>query len=196
MELWLFQGTFNPIHNAHLRVAEYIAENFGANKIIFIPAYIPPHKDSQTSLAEHRLKMTELAVKDNPYFNVSDIEFQLGGKSYTYRTICELRKRYNLDEKINFIIGTDAFKNIEKWYEADKLKKLVKFRVFPRDKEVNKQDYEYLREKGYDFEFVPLEFEDISSTELREAVKLNKNLDRYVPKIIEDYIKENGLYKD
>lgn len=189
MELWLYQGTFNPIHNAHLRVAQYVTETCGAKKVIFIPAFCPPHKED--NMAFHRLNMVKLAIEDNPLFEVSDIEYKLGGKSYTYRTICEL---YSPDCTINFIIGTDAFRHIKNWYETDKLKKLVKFKIFTRDKDFDKREFEYLKEDGYKFDFMPLSFEDISSTELRNAVKSNKALSKFVPKKVEEYIKENGLY--
>lgn len=196
MELWLFQGTFNPIHNAHLRVGEFAVKKCGAEKVLFIPAYCPPHKEADLSCSKHRLEMVKRAIQGNSHFEVSDIEFQLGGKSYTYRTICELRKKYGADTKISFIIGTDAFRYIKTWYETDKLKKLVKFRVFTRDKNFDKSEFEYLRAEGYDFELMPLEFEDISSTELRNAVKSNKDLKNLVPEKVEEYIKENELYKN
>ncbi len=194
MKFWLYQGTFNPIHNAHLRVAEYAINHCGANKVIFIPAFCPPHKED--NMAEHRLNMVKLAVNGNPQFETSDIEYQLGGKSYTYRTICELRTTYNITDKINFIIGTDAFRHIKNWYETDKLKKLVRFKVFTRDINFNIEEFNYLKTDGYDFDLMPLEFKDISATELRKMIKLNNNFSRFVPKNVEEYIRKNELYKN
>lgn len=194
MKFWLYQGTFNPIHNAHLRVAEYVIKNGYANKIIFIPAFCPPHKED--TMAQHRLNMVKLATDNNPAFEVSDIEYRLGGKSYTYRTICELRTMYHIEDKIDFIIGTDAFRHIKKWYEADKLKKLVSFKVFSRESNFDKKEFDYLKIDGYDFEFLPLEFEDISSTELRYAIKDNKNLSNLIPEKVKEYIIDNELYKN
>ena len=66
MNYCLFQGTFNPIHNAHLRIAQYVLSYFGADKILFIPAFIPPHKNSEQEMAKHRYKMVSMAIKDNP----------------------------------------------------------------------------------------------------------------------------------
>ncbi len=193
MKLCVFQGTFNPIHNAHLRVGEYVLEYFGFEKLVFIPACIPPHKDCSPNYSQHRLRMVELATEYNTKFEVSDIEFRREGKSYTYLTIKELYENYG---KVSFIIGTDAFKKIESWYETDKLKKLVKFIVFIREDNFDISKYDYLKDKGYDFEFQTLSYQDISSTELREKIKKGKDIKNFVPEKVKEYIRENGLYQD
>ena len=196
MKLCVFQGTFNPIHNAHTRVAEFVAAKYDFDKILFIPAFNPPHKSLNLDMSYHRLEMAKLAVKNNSKFEVSDIEFRRKGKSYTYLTIVELYKEFSIEGKINFLIGTDAFQYIEKWYETDKLKNLVKFIVFVREDNFDISKYDYLKDKGYEFEFQPLSYEDISSTELRKDLKLGKSISNYVAKEVEDYIKKNGLYKN
>lgn len=196
MKLCVFQGTYNPIHNAHLRVGEYIVSHYDFDKMLFIPACNPPHKNSDPRYANHRFEMVRLAMSKNPKFEVSDIEYKRAGKSYTYLTIKELYSLYDVDGKINFVIGTDAFKKIESWYEVDELKKLVKFIVFIRDDNFEISEYDYLKDKGFDFEFQPLSYEDISSTELRSLIKQGKNISKFVPKEVEDYILKNGLYKD
>lgn len=189
----VFQGTFNPIHNAHLRVARFAVENLGFDKLVFIPAYCPPHKDFQLERPEHRLEMVKFAVGNNQKFEVSDIEFKRKGKSYTYLTIKELYEKYG---KINFLIGTDAFRKIESWYETDKLKELVKFIVFVRDNDFDETEFDYLIKKGYDFQFQSLSFEDISSSELRNRIKNNESIDELVPKPVKEYILKNELYKN
>ncbi|MBP3925267.1 nicotinate (nicotinamide) nucleotide adenylyltransferase [bacterium] len=196
MKLCVFQGTFNPIHRAHLKMARYAAENFGFDKILFIPAYKPPHKDYDNNMCTHRLNMVKLAVSEYPEFDVSDIEYKRGGKSYTYLTILDLYKLYNIEGKINFIIGTDAFQYIESWYESDKLKELVDFIVFKRDDNFDESSFDYLRDKGYKFSFTDMKFFDISSTELRERILNNQDFSDMVTKNVEEYIKENGLYKN
>lgn len=196
MKLCLFQGTFNPIHNAHIQIAEFAIKNSICDSVIFIPAYNPPHKASVGCRADDRLEMVKLATENNPHFSVSDIEFQRKGKSYTYLTICEIYKRHAIDGKIKFLIGTDAFEKIESWYETEKLKELVDFVVFIRENNFDKQRFEYLQEKGYRFEFMPLKFLDISSTEIRKKVKLNESIKGLVPPKVEEYIIENELYKN
>ncbi|MBO6180364.1 nicotinate (nicotinamide) nucleotide adenylyltransferase [bacterium] len=197
MKLCVFQGTFNPIHNAHLRVAKYVLNKYDFDKLLFIPAYKPPHKKYDDNMSIHRLNMVKLAIEDehNSKIEVSDIEYKREGKSYTYLTICELYKKYEIEGKINFIIGTDAFKDIENWYEADKLKKLVKFTVFIRENNFSSLEYNYLKDKGYDFIFDELSFEDISSTELREKIKNGQNIDGFINNSVKEYIAKNELYK-
>ena len=196
MRLCVFQGTFNPIHKAHLEVAKFAKEYYNFERILFIPAYIPPHKSVDKNLALHRFNMVKLAISEYNGFDISDIEYKREGNSYTYNTILELRKAYSItDEKINFLIGTDAFIKIRTWYKTDKLKELVHFIVFKRTNEFNKDDFNELRGFGYDFEFAPMNYIDVSSTRLREnlgnGISIN---DMELPKIRE-YIKEHGLYQ-
>lgn len=196
MNLCVFQGTFNPIHNAHLRVAKFVMDKYKFDKLIFIPAYNPPHKNCDKAMAQHRFNMVKAALNLYKNIEVSDIEYKRKGVSYTYLTICELIKMYNLDnQKINFIIGTDAFEKIETWYNIDELKKLVHFIVFVRENNFNPNKLEKLREKGYDFVIESLKFEDISSTELRQRIKNNEQISDIVCKEVEEYIYQNGLYK-
>lgn len=198
MNICLFCGTFNPVHNAHIRMAQYVLRKFDFEKVIFIPSYIPPHKTTQGVSADNRMEMVRLAINGQKRFEVSDIEFQLAQKyekSYTYLTILELRKLFNTEEKFNFIIGTDAFEKIESWYEADKLKGLLKFIVSRREDDCDLSRFDYLREKGFDFDFTNLAFYDISSTELRNKISRGESISDLVPAAVEDYIIENGLYR-
>ncbi len=194
MNTCLFFGTFNPIHNAHLRMAEFVVDNLRVEKVLFVPAFIPPHKCFD-DIPTARLEMVKLAIQCNSKFDVSDIEFRLAKTSYTYLTILELKKQYPDVEKFNFIIGTDAFERIESWYESDKLKHLLKFIVFRREDDCELSRFDYLKCKGYDFIFTTLDFCDISSTEVRERLAKKTGLAGLVPKTVEDYIDANGLYR-
>lgn len=184
MTICVFPGTFNPIHTAHLGMARFALEKYGFEKIIFIPSYIPPHKLVDSNLAKHRYNMVKLATENNQRFEVSDIEYKSEGKSYTLITVKKIKELYNIDGRLNFIIGTDAFKNIKTWYKADELKELVHFLVFPRNNDV----IDSAEFKGYDYELVNCEKFDISSTDLRE-----KNKEETI-KEVKEYIFENGLY--
>lgn len=184
MTICIFPGTFNPIHMAHLCMAQYAVKKFGFEKIIFIPAYLPPHKEINSNLAKHRFNMVKLATGRNLRFSVSDIEYKSEGKSYTLITVKKIRELYGIYDRLNMIIGTDAFQNIKSWYKADELKDLVHFIVFPRGKDViNSCDFE-----GYSYEIVDSEKYDISSTEIRENTKMEMIQE------IKEYIKENELY--
>ena len=104
MAICIFPGTFNPIHEAHLRMANFALQNYGFEKIIFIPAYIPPHKEISANLAEHRYRMVELATSKNPKFEVSDIEYKRDTNSYSLITVKKIIEQYNIKEKLNFLI--------------------------------------------------------------------------------------------
>lgn len=200
MTICIFAGTFNPIHDGHLKMAEYALEKFDFEKIIFIPAYLPPHKEIDVKLAEHRYNMVKLAIQKNPRFEISDIEYKSGGKysssvsahtneeeeckrgkSYSLITVKKIIEQYCINGRLNFIIGTDAFAKIDTWYKAEELKELVHFIVFPRRGDVI-QDKE-----GWDYELTDMDYIDVSSTEIRNGLKSNTS--------VEGYIKENGLYK-
>ena len=195
MRLCVFQGTFNPIHKIHLEVAKFAKHFYKFDNILFIPAYIPPHKTIDKNLAKHRFNMVKLAISNYNYFDISDIEYKNNENSYTYNTIKELYKKYDVTGKINFLIGTDAFIKIESWYKSEQLKDLVHFIVFKRTNNFNESDFEYLKENGYDFEFSPMNYIDVSSTELRKNISSGKSIkDMELPQVRE-YIKNNGLYK-
>ena len=189
MDICVFAGTFNPIHNAHIKMAEIALNKNNFDKIIFIPSYIPPHKDVEKDLAIHRMNMVKLATKYNPKFEVSDFEYKNENKSYSIFTVKEIIKKYDLKEKLNFIIGTDAFLKIDTWYQKDELKKLVHFLVFKRTgDDITKLDD--LEREQWDFEIIEYDYMNISSTEIRKTSIITD-----VPKEIEEYIKNNGLYE-
>ena len=193
----VYQGTFNPIHNAHIDAAKYVHEKFGFEKIIFIPAFRPPHKDSKifdANNAMHRLNMVQLAVEEYPYFDVSAIEYMRNMPSYTYDTICQIYDIVQPEEKINFIIGTDAFIHIESWHESDKLKELINFILFVREKDFDETPYKKLKDKGYNYLLAEKPFLDISATEIRERVRQNKEICDIVPLKVAEYIKQNNVY--
>lgn len=196
MKLCVFQGTFNPIHNAHLAMAHHTKNAYDYDTILFIPAYKPPHKEVDDDMSEHRFQMVKEAIAGESSFGISNIEFQNERFSYTYFTIEALYKRYKIDGKIGFIIGFDAFREITEWYEADKLKELVHFIVFPRDIGIDKDRLALLHYKGYKFSIATMQPIDISSTIIREKVAQRQLIGSLVPKVVLEYIKENGLYKN
>ena len=184
MTICIFPGTFNPIHMGHLMMAQFAVKKFGFEKIIFIPAYLPPHKDVNSNLAKHRYNMVKLATAKNFRFSVSDIEYKSEGKSYTLITVKKIREQYGMYDRLNMIIGTDAFKNIKSWYKTEELKDLVHFIVFPRGNDIIKPD-EF---NDYDYELVDCRKFDVSSTEIRNE-KGTEEIGE-----VKEYIAENKLY--
>ena len=194
----VYQGSFNPIHNAHIEAAKYVHENLGIEKIIFIPAFKPPHKnlkDFDSLNAMHRLNMVQLAVEDYSFMDVSAIEYMRNSLSYTYDTIVQIYDIVHPTEKINFIIGTDSFINIETWHKADKLKELVDFILFVREDNFDEKPFLELKKKGYNYKLMQKPFLNISATEIRERIRQNKDIYDIVPIKVADYIKQNDVYK-
>ena len=151
-------------------------------------------------MSQHRLNMAEIAAKDIDYIEVSDIEFQRDGLSYTVPTVEEIYEKYPVEGMINFIIGTDAFKNIENWYESEKLKKMVDFVLFVREGEQQlKEDETYLqklKEKGYNYRMMKMPFLDISSKKKKKNIHNSVPIRALVPQGVEKYIDKYGLYRN
>ncbi len=195
MKLCVFQGTFNPIHSIHLAMAGFVKRVYNFDTILFIPAYKPPHKEFDDDLANHRLQMVKIAIEGDTSLSISNIEFQNERYSYTYLTIEELYKRYKIEGKIAFIIGMDAFREVTEWYEADKLKSLVDFIVFPRGQEIDKDRLALLRHKGYNFTIAKMDAVDLSSSMVRDRIIKGQSVSGLIPLKVMEYIRENGLYK-
>ena len=115
MSLGVLGGTFNPIHVAHLRLGEAAREALGLERVLFVPAGDPPLKAAGVASAAHRLEMVKLATADNPGFEVADLELSRAGPSYTVDTLDELRRR-RPEEELWFVLGADAFSELESWY--------------------------------------------------------------------------------
>ncbi|MBQ7651044.1 MAG: nicotinate (nicotinamide) nucleotide adenylyltransferase, partial [Victivallales bacterium] len=128
----VFGGSFDPIHNGHLMMAEYILARGLADEILFIPSAIPPHKAGTTvATPEQRLEMVRLATAYNEHFSYSDMELRREGKSYSFDTMSLLQKLYP-DHKLSFIIGMDSLAQLHSWYRATELVQKVDFIVYPR----------------------------------------------------------------
>lgn len=189
MECYFF-GTFSPPHIGHIELAKRILEEFKFDKIIFVPAFCPPHKENFISF-EHRLNMLKLTIKDN--MEVSDIECRLPTPSYSYRTIETILKEKK-EDKLNFIIGYDAFKLIKSWKNPEYIKEKLKFFVLKRTGD-KKEDIEKLKFDGYDFIIVDNISEiNVSSSEVRNKIRKNENVKNFLDSKIIRYIEENELY--
>jgi nicotinate-nucleotide adenylyltransferase len=208
----LFGGTFNPIHLGHLRGAEEIREAFRLNEVIFIPSAIPPHKAMEEIIdARHRLEMVRLAIASNPCFSISEIEFTRPGKSYsidTLRHFCQ-----GTSDAFYFILGGDAFVEIETWRDFQNLFTLCHFIVMARPgfekTPVASQlprsltpDFQYELEtkvwvhlSGNHLYFKEISFLDISSTKVRERIERGESVRYLVPPEAEAYIHHHGLYR-
>ena len=192
-------GTFDPIHVGHLMTAEAVRDEFGLDKVLFIPAAVPPHMlDQQVTDARHRYLMTVLATTSNPHFDVSSIEMDRPGPSYTIDTIYELRRQYGENTDLFFITGADAIAEIPTWDRIEELLGLCQFIAATRPGFLPNVDNikEYFGELGsariHRLETPELE---ISSTNIRDRLKRGFSIKYIVPPAVEDYIYKEGLYK-
>jgi nicotinate-nucleotide adenylyltransferase len=218
MKVAIFGGTFNPIHYGHLRAAEEVGEQLGLDKVLFVPAGNPPLKTKDIAPARHRFAMVKLAVKDNRFFQLSDIESRLPGKSYTVRTMESLQKE-NPQVEFSLILGIDAFLDIPNWWRPERLVTLSDFIIISRPgySFLDLQSSPYIKIKkpilkdldAFDIEshranlfsqkeavllsLTPL---SISSTEIRRLVQLGSSIKYLLPPAVQSYIMNNKLYKE
>lgn len=194
----IFGGSFNPIHYGHLMICEYIKEEMGLDKVIFIPTGNPPHKELELS-AKDRYEMVRLAISPNPDFEISDIETIRVKKSYTVDTIRELKKIYK-EEKLYFLIGLDSLFQLKTWMKIGDLSQEIEFVVALRpgylDREEVNKEIDFLRENfGTKINLIKTPLYEISSTDLRDRIREGKSLRYLIPKKVLDYIEESGFYK-
>ena len=193
MRIGIMGGTFNPIHYGHLVSASEVCDKFKLDKVIFIPSALNPLKNT-SNLADvhHRLKMIKLAVSDNPCFEASDIEIKRGGASYTIDTIKTLVKKYGKDTNLYFIIGADAFLEINSWASPDALLKMCKFIVTTRPGYDIEKAKQVFRKHTEIMEITHLE---ISSSDIRKRIKSGVPIKYLLPKRVGNYIQKHKLYK-
>lgn len=214
-QIGLLGGTFNPIHNGHLKAADLVCGLLKLNRVLFIPSYIPPHKESFDILPpHHRMRMVKLALDSYPKFYPSDVEIKARQKSYSIHTLTLLKKRHPTAE-IFFILGIDAFLEIGTWKDYRKVLDQCSFAVISRpgyslqdartalDKDYRERlieasgDKSLLRGKG-DPVILLLEMKtlDISSTEIRRRIRAGLSIDGLVPDPVAMYIYKNELYQE
>ena len=188
MKIGILGGTFNPIHMGHLILAEEACFKLKLDKLIFVPAFIPPHKDaSEVISARDRLAMVRLAIKDNPVFDVSTYEVDSKKKSYSIDTLKEFRSIYGDETQLCFITGSDSLKDLFSWKDVNDIFKISKFIVANRP--------------GYPMKDIPKEADtvvitpiEVSSEDIRKRLKENRSIRYLVPEKVRKYIYEHKLY--
>jgi nicotinate-nucleotide adenylyltransferase len=196
----VFGGTFDPVHNGHLLVAEQVRTSFGLDEIFFIPSGEPPHKKGlKITEGVRRIEMLNLAVEANPHFKVLGLEVSRKGLTYTVDTLHELNQIYGNEIKFYFIIGADVVLDLMTWKNYDEVFKLCEFIAVRRngfvDENFNNR-IKYLIDK-HSVKIHPVrcpEFE-VSSSFIRENVLNERSIKYLVPQKVEEYIFMNYLYK-
>jgi nicotinate-nucleotide adenylyltransferase len=195
----VFGGTFDPPHMGHLAAAEDAAAALDLNKVLFVPNRIPPHK-SETAVTDpaDRAKMASLAIAGNPRFELSLLELEREGLSYTLDTMRELRRRYGDETGLVFLTGCDTLGNLHTWHEPETLLREFEVVVLERptgvvtDWESIEKNLPRIRQRVKVLEIPLLE---ISSADLRRRIREGRPIRYYVPGAVRHYIEERGLYR-
>ncbi|EEI18717.1 nicotinate-nucleotide adenylyltransferase [Lentilactobacillus hilgardii] len=180
-------GTFNPIHNGHLIIAEQVRDQLGLDRVYFMPDANPPHVDPKFAIdAKDRVAMVNLAITGNSKFAIEMTEIFRGGVSYSYDTMLDLTRRHP-ENQYYFIIGGDMVNYLSKWHRIDDLVKLVSFVGVKRDG--------YTPSSKYPIIWVDVPYIDISSTLIRSKIRQHQSIRYLAPDAVLKYIKENQLYE-
>ncbi len=195
----IYGGTFAPVHNGHLRAAKAFMEQMKLDYLFIIPAYLPPHKQIDSSDDPlYRLRMCELAFGDMEGIVISDCEIARGGKSYTYDTLKELERP---NTRLFLLCGTDMVLTFDTWFRFEDIFKMCYPAYVRRENDplignrIVAKITEYYQKYGVMFRKILTEPLELSSTDVRRAVKEGKDISGMVPEKVEKFIRENGLYR-
>ena len=202
----VFGGTFDPVHNGHVVTISELLEKLPFEKILVIPNFQPPHRESSQASYKYRYEMASLAFKDIPKTMVDSREYLRGGPSYAIKTVKEVMSEEE-GVKLVMIVGSDSFGDIHSWYKWEELIDLVDFVIMkrpgmPLSKNKKAKDlvsaewfrkdlFEDSQSNIFEIEVTPFK---ISSSSIREKIAKGKKIDHLVNTLVEEYIKEHGLY--
>lgn len=187
MKIGLLGGTFDPIHNGHLKLAQSAIDGLGLDKLIFMPAFIPPHKDRNDIVSAHdRLEMIKLAIQGNSKYECSDHEIKEAKTSFSVHTLAQLKKNQP-DDQIFFIIGSDSYLEFSSWNKPDQIRKLATIVVAKRPQYA----YDSLDTDMKEIDMDPC---PISSSEIRANLKQAKSIDSMAPQAVINYMIAKKLY--
>ena len=214
MKLGILGGTFDPIHLGHLRTAEEIGQELGLEKVYLIPSASPPHKTREPIAPfHHRLAMAQLAVGDSFLLEVLDLEGKRPGLSYSIETLKEFHNIFSPDPELFFVLGVDAFLEINTWKDYHELFNYAHFVIIeragfqPHDLKAlllslglkvkkTKLPGVFITQSGNTVALSALTFIDISSTQIRALVAAGKSIRFLLPESVRKYIIEKGLYRN
>ena len=200
LRVGIYGGTFAPIHKGHVAAAKAFMEQMKLDYLFIIPAYLPPHKQIDRSDDPIiRLRMCELAFEGVDGVVISDVEIKRGGRSFTYDTLKELERP---DTRLFLLCGTDMVLTFDQWYRYEDILRMC-YPVYVRREDdpliTNKiiaKIGEYYQKYGVMFRRIVTDPIELSSTEIRRAVKEGRDISDMVTPAVERFIRENGLYKE
>lgn len=191
--LGIYGGTFDPIHAGHLVIARGVVEHCALDRLLFVPSARPPHKKGQAfAPPDDRYRMTQLAARHDPRFEVSDTEINRPGLSYTVDTLEALRGIYGAACAFHLVIGADSLLEIDTWHAPDRVFELATVVTVPRPgKDLTGLDPRW-RDRVVALQLPEI---DISSTDIRRRAGAGLPIGHLVPEEVADYIEERGLYR-
>ena len=196
--LGIMGGTFDPVHIGPLACAEQVRETFGLDGVVFVPAGDPWMKsDKGVSDSRHRLEMVRLAVSDNPLFDVSTIEIDRPGKTYTVDTLRAMRAHYPDNVELYFITGADAVFRILEWRDSEQLGRLAHLVAVTRPGyKITDARRRYFRTHANILHLLQVDVTAlvVSSTDLRQKVRDGRSIRYLTPQPVVEYVARNGLY--
>jgi nicotinate-nucleotide adenylyltransferase len=189
MKIGLYFGSFNPVHVGHLIIGSFVANNTNVDQVWFVVSPHNPLKKTTTLLNEyHRLHLVQLAIEKDQQLKTSNIEFKLPRPSYTIDTLTYLQEKHpNYDFSV--ILGSDSFQNITKWKNYEQLLKNYSFYVYSRP------GFE-VKNAGENVCVLKAPLLEVSSTQLRQAIKEGKSIRYLVPENVREEIERNGYYRN
>lgn len=192
--LGVYGGTFDPIHTGHLVIALGVVEHCALDRLLFVPSARPPHKQGHAiAPPDDRFRMAELAAGHDPRLEVSDIEINRPGLSYTVDTLAALQRIYGASTGFYLVLGADSLLEIDTWYAPDRLFDLATVVTVPRPgKELSGVDPRW-RDRVTALHLPEI---DISSTDIRHRAAKGLPITHLVPEEVAGYIEEWGLYRD
>ena len=200
LRVGIYGGTFAPIHNGHVAAAKAFMEQMKLDYLFVIPTYLPPHKQIDASDDPlYRLKMCELAFEGIDGVVISDVEIARGGKSYTYDTLKELERP---DTRLFLLCGTDMVLTFDKWYRYEDILKMCYPTYVRREndplltKRIIAKIGEYYEKHGVMFRRIITDPIELTSTEIRRAVREGRDISKMVPARVAEFIQNNGLYRE
>lgn len=195
-KIGIFGGSFDPPHNGHIQAAKQAMQNLGLDRLLMIPARIAPHKAGSIADGSHRLQMLRLATSCMPNVEVSDMELNRPGPSYTYETVEQVRAMYP-NAQIYLLMGSDMFRSFPKWKNPEKILENVTISVLYRGDKGEKSGVEEQKaafeESGHPIRLINNDAVQISSTQMRRLLAF-RCADEFLPDGVGDYIRQYGLY--
>lgn len=189
-------GTFNPPHAGHLLCASEACDQLGLDRVLFVPAHTPPHKEVAAGAPspEIRAELCRLATQDDPRLDVSEIEIERGGASYTVDTLRELARRQPGDDLV-FIVGADTALSLPTWREPEEVSRLATIGVAGRQGVLRRDIIDRLTDLPTRLEFFDMPRFDISSSEIRRRLAGGQSIDYLVPTAVAQHLRRAGLYR-